>query len=481
MTTETERHRVLLVLERAKNRELLESWVAARPGYEVVAPSTGSIPDLAFDLCVVDAPSFPRHRERIRRRKEEERPTFLPVLLVRSAEGSRHDPEAFEVVDDVIATPIGKETLAGRVENLLERRRLSRELYERFERSEKRFRRIFESSNDAIFVIDTEADEIVECNPSACALVGYSRNQLLSLSPTTDLHPDDLDAYRSFVERVREEGQGWTDELTYRMREGRRLWAEVSAAAVEAGGRSSVVMCVRDVTQRKRRQQQVQILNRVLRHNIRNDMNVVQGYASTLEAALDDDGLAADARRIVATSEDLIELSRKTWELNKTVHWQQDPRPVDVVETVDSVARNLEDAYPEATVRTDLPDEARAVADDRIDRALWELCQNAVEYAEEPEPVVDVSASVEADSVVVEIADQGPGIPDQEQAVVEGEETPLQHGSGLGLWLVNWIVTDVGGSMTLADDEPRGSVVTLRLARDRALDTGVPGGSGVDD
>lgn len=62
------------------------------------------------------------------------------------------------------------------------------------------------------------------------------------------------------------------------------------------------------------------------------------------------------------------------------------------------------------------------------------------------------------------IADNGPGIPDQEQKTIKlGEETPLQHGTGLGLWIVYWTVSLFGGEVTLEDNSPRGTRVILSL------------------
>ncbi|MUV90188.1 histidine kinase, partial [Halapricum sp. CBA1109] len=62
------------------------------------------------------------------------------------------------------------------------------------------------------------------------------------------------------------------------------------------------------------------------------------------------------------------------------------------------------------------------------------------------------------------VADDGPGIPDRERAVLDsGTETQLEHGLGMGLWSINWAVTRVGGDLSVADNDPRGTVVTVRL------------------
>jgi signal transduction histidine kinase len=67
-------------------------------------------------------------------------------------------------------------------------------------------------------------------------------------------------------------------------------------------------------------------------------------------------------------------------------------------------------------------------------------------------------------TVRIEIADNGPGIPDAEWDIVtESTETPLEHASGIGLWILYWSVTALGGTVERAENEPRGTVLTLDI------------------
>jgi signal transduction histidine kinase len=66
----------------------------------------------------------------------------------------------------------------------------------------------------------------------------------------------------------------------------------------------------------------------------------------------------------------------------------------------------------------------------------------------------------------VVIADNGPGLPEQDRtAITEGRETELEHASGLGLWLAHWLVDRSGGHLRFHDATPRGTVVELLLPR----------------
>lgn len=64
----------------------------------------------------------------------------------------------------------------------------------------------------------------------------------------------------------------------------------------------------------------------------------------------------------------------------------------------------------------------------------------------------------------VSVADDGPGLPDVERVVLEeGVEDALAHSTGIGLWMVRFIVTDSGGSIAVAEEPVDGTVVRLRL------------------
>ncbi|NDJ59564.1 MAG: PAS domain S-box protein [Chloroflexi bacterium] len=116
--------------------------------------------------------------------------------------------------------------------------------------SEQRFRRIFERSNDAIFVIDPAQGRIVNANDRACQMLGYTREQLLNIAISA-IHPDEMPEFNAFLQFVQAEGHGWTDELTCTTSWGRRLVSEISASVIELDGNLLIIAQVRDVTARK--------------------------------------------------------------------------------------------------------------------------------------------------------------------------------------------------------------------------------------
>jgi signal transduction histidine kinase len=118
-------------------------------------------------------------------------------------------------------------------------------------------------------------------------------------------------------------------------------------------------------------------------------------------------------------------------------------------------------------VTIDLPDRLPVAAGASLSVAFEELLTNALEHNDgDPTVTVTVDESrSDEDYVVVAVRDDGPGITDQEwQTVVAGEETPLRHTSGIGLWLVNWVVEKFGGSLSFENHDD-GCTVRVRLPR----------------
>jgi len=117
----------------------------------------------------------------------------------------------------------------------------------------ERYRTIFEHCNDGILILDPADERIVECNPQACSLLGYTRAELLQLRPG-DIHPHEVERLETFVETVLEEGASFTSELSCYTRNGRIVPAEISASVVGHGDRQQVLASIRDISKRHERE-----------------------------------------------------------------------------------------------------------------------------------------------------------------------------------------------------------------------------------
>src|SRR5258708_38251181 len=99
---------------------------------------------------------------------------------------------------------------------------------------DRRFGQLSEESSDPGFIVDPFGDRILAANRAGCALLGYSRQELLA-TPVSHIHPADLPQLREFFDRVLVHGQGSTIKLTCRTKWGTFLPIEMALFAFRSG------------------------------------------------------------------------------------------------------------------------------------------------------------------------------------------------------------------------------------------------------
>lgn len=204
------------------------------------------------------------------------------------------------------------------------------------------------------------------------------------------------------------------------------------------------------------------VLNRVLRHNLRNDMSVIRGMTQLMaEERAADDSYGQTALKNI---DKLLALTQKARELDRIVAADREPEPTDITRLVESIVKKVRQKHPRASVSTKYDDEITAAVQPSFERALEELLENAAKHSGEA-PTVTVSVEHVPNAVEIRIVDDGLGLADHEAEVLRtGSETPLTHGSGLGLWLAYWIITSHDGSISATSTED-GTTMTISIPR----------------
>jgi len=235
-------------------------------------------------------------------------------------------------------------------------------------------------------------------------------------------------------------------------------WRQISAGYEHA----TTELAARERSLRDR-EQRLEVLGRVLRHNLRNDITVLNGKAQGIQRRTDDTEIHRLADDVLDIGWDLIGLSDQARQVEHALEVAgDDPVTHDLSELAVAIVEDITVGYDTVAVRTDVPETARIRSVPSLSTAIYNVVENACEYNDADEPVVDVSVVADGDTTSLVVADNGPGIPEPERAVIEaGEETDLEHGSGLGLWLVKWLVEKSDGEVDITDRDPRGTVVTL--------------------
>ncbi|CCQ37937.1 sensor box histidine kinase [Natronomonas moolapensis 8.8.11] len=220
-----------------------------------------------------------------------------------------------------------------------------------------------------------------------------------------------------------------------------------------------------DVTGRLEQERRLRVLHRVLRHNLRNEMTAIIGYANILAEEAPMEEYRTQAERIYERAMNVSKLGEQVRRIQQALDIDRQWVALDPEPLVTDLAERFRSSHPEATIRVSSDDSGEAVADELLKIAIENLIENAIEH-HPGTATVDIELTAEDGWIDITVADDGPGIPERERAVVSGarEITQLDHSVGLGLWLSRWIVSGVDGQLLFGDCEC-GSEVTLRLRR----------------
>ena len=359
-------------------------------------------------------------------------------------------------------------------------------------RERDRFDRLFERLPDPVMEVSLEpqATIIAEVNPAFESQFGYDASTLTGRTlDALDIHDGRLDRASIDDSAGGQRGEGGDSErgdetsLDRRVRENGFVTAEVHRRTVDgpreflfrglayeaAEGRRAFGIYT-DITDRKRREQYVRVVNRILRHNLRNELNVVFGFASEIAGNTDDDRIRDYAERIETTGKRLAAVAEGAAQIRSVVEEGivTDPDPVPLGPVVEDVRARFAERYPGARIDVEVPDRAAILGDDRFGDALEHLVENAVEHGRSDSPRVAIDARVDAEAGVARVAvrDDGPGIPEDIRAVITGdrEVTQLTHNTGIGLWIVAWVVEAYGGELAFGPGiDGEGVTVELTL------------------
>ncbi|MBB6644991.1 histidine kinase N-terminal 7TM domain-containing protein [Halobellus ruber] len=270
-------------------------------------------------------------------------------------------------------------------------------------------------------------------------------------------------------------GETWRAEFTMCRNDGERRTVDQTLRPVYNDGRiERFVGVAGDITERKRQKQQLSVLQRIMRHDLRNNLNTIllsiqlarrEGTNDAAGEQLDAAEEQLDAAE--QTVNETLSLIQEVKQFKRTFEaGEVDEEVVDICEVVREQLEVLRAERTALEVSDDLPETARVVTNSLIERAVRNVLTNAVEHndADTPEIRVALVRRQADDEVELRIEDNGPGIPEETIEVLSAErERQLDHLSGFGLWAVHWVLTVSGGRLGFAENEPRGTVAKLVL------------------
>lgn len=440
----------LAVLDPDGEYQYVNEAHAATYGYEDPAEMVG----LGWQSCYSEA-----ERERFERE-------VLPALEAAGqwrgeATGRRVDGSTFP--QEVSLTELDDGGIVCVVRDITERTNRRQELREEQEFTES----VLNALQDVFYVLD-ETGSFQRWNDRMCEVTGYTDAELEEMHALEVIPPDDRELTTTALSNIMRHGEAETVRSALLTKQGERIPHEFNGTPVHDadGSVAGLAGTGRDITQEQLREQRLDVLSRVLRHNVRNQMTVVAANADAVRKRTDDADLDERAEKILTAANKLVSLSNHAREAESLLrNSQPGRREVDLVELVEQGVADVETGGDD-DLRVDAPESMSAVGVDGLTTAVTEIVQNAVDHTDDPRVDVTVRRETvgEDQRAVVRVADGGDGIPTHEQAVLTaGRETDLNHGIGIGLWLVNWLVTACGGEVDFERSARGGSEVVMSV------------------
>jgi len=339
---------------------------------------------------------------------------------------------------------------------------------EQFSATEERMQLAIEGAKLGIWDWDMQADEVLR-DELLANMLGYSPAEMGDQLDDWErlVHPDGKQRHdEALAAHVANETDFYQCDYRMRTNAGDYKWVRTMGTVVAwdtDGAPLRAVGIHLDIDEQKRNQlklarrtEQLEALNRVVRHDIRNDMNALYGWAQELEDHVDESGAEA-LEQVLTSAQHVLELTEVAREFVESLGVAEDVElePVDLREHLRNELAKQRDAHPDADFEVvgDLSN-ATVRANEMLSSVFRNVLVNAVEHNDAVTPTVTVTATVRGQTVEVRIADNGPGIADDLKDDIFSKGTKgLSDGAGLGLYIVETLVDSYGGTVSIEDRE----------------------------
>jgi len=334
--------------------------------------------------------------------------------------------------------------------------------------SEEKFKAITTSAKDAILMMDNDG-KISYWNKAAEKMFGYSETEILGKDLHETLAPEEFHqafkwGFLHFKYRGTGPVIGKTLELSAIKKDGSKLPIELSLNSVKLEGKWNAVGIVRDITERKMMEKAqkdlndlLKLINKILRHDILNDMAAASTSIELFEEIHDEKSLRTALRSI----ENSVNLIKDMKELETFIETDKKLIPLDIRE----IAESIKEKYDVEIYIKDSSKEGggKVFADNALPSIVDNIFRNAVVHG--GASLIEVDISEDDDWCTIRIADNGIGVPDKikDKIFDEGYKYGKTGHTGLGLFIVKKTVERYGGEIWVEDNHPQGAVFVIKL------------------
>lgn len=326
------------------------------------------------------------------------------------------------------------------------------------------YEKAFRSIDTPALITDTDL-VIRDVNEAGLAFTGYEYEEFVG-QPATIISEDEQ-IYVDIVETILDD-EAWSGDFKLRTKEGDSVFGRGSVAPVVLDGETQGYVAVFiDTTKQRRYENAMDVLNRLLRHDLRNDLNVAYGNLQNAQSRIDDEDVSAHLDQVEVALSRVINRSERARDLGELLEqaYELDNRPVRLDQVLHEALVDTINRFKDARFRFETFPEIRVVADHLLKTVFTAVLENAVVHNDAPQPTVDVAVEEHEEEVVVSVIDNGPGVPGEAVDRMFGREEldQLHHGSGISLFFADTVVKSYNGEIRVETDRSEGAEFRIRL------------------
>ena len=304
--------------------------------------------------------------------------------------------------------------------------------------SEEKYRNVFEAKNDPLLLVDAETRSILDMNPAASALYGYTREEMMKMALM------DLSAEPEKTQETLDRQVPRVSLRYHRKKDGTVFPADISLAYFTFKGRSVLILSIRDLTGVQQIGDALRIANvklnllmGVTRHDVLNSLTGLLGYNSILRER-DADAVTSEMlekqEKALLTVRSQIEFTRSYDDLGvKAPVWQH----------VGNTASRAYSQFINTISFTCETGDLEIYADPMLEKVFYNLFDNAFRYGEGVTKV-RLSGAMDGTDLLLFFEDNGVGVPENEKVRIFSRG--VGKNTGLGLFLTREIlaITRIG-------------------------------------
>lgn len=329
--------------------------------------------------------------------------------------------------------------------------------------------RVFNDIADGVLIVSVETGNIESVNESVLQLTGFDRDKLEGQPFESILLPYDAgsDLLMTRLSETDNTQESISAEFDLARKNDESLPVGVHLTPSIIQGSPVIIASLRDITHWKEIESEIRqknklltLLNRIFRHDVRNDMMLSNGWLSHIKSDIDDEETRKRIEQVRTACKHSAELSSSISELVGIIDntSKMTRKTISVDSYIEREVELIEQKYPRVKISKPDKENVSATAGTLFSSVIGNILSNAVQHNDKDERKIDISITETDDTVKISIADNGPGIPETVQESIfestnKGEDS---DGLGVGLYLIKTVVKKYDGEIVVDENEQLG-------------------------